>query len=127
MRLFWAVLLSFTIGAIAMWFYCRREEKVEDERMREVVKEIRDNLQTGITTYLRDSIPVQMDRIAEKIRLETVITNYFKEKQDETELYTPSQLDSAILAWYPIALGRYRSERTIGPNGRAEESDPVNK
>lgn len=110
-----------------MWFYCRREEKVEDERMREVVKEIRDNLQTGITTYLRDSIPVQMDRIAEKIRLETVITNYFKEKQDETELYTPSQLDSAILAWYPIALGRYRSERTIGPNGRAEESDPVNK
>jgi len=110
-----------------MRYWYNREKPKEDERMREIVKEMRDSLQISVTSYLRDSIPVQMTRQAELLRLETVINNYYKEQLDETTLYTPSQLDSALLSRFAIDLGRYQSERTPRSNGRSKEGDFIDK
>lgn len=99
-----------------MYFWQNRVKPKTDTDMREVVKEIRDSLQTGVTNFLRDSVPVYMAQEVERQRKETIINNFYREKLNETELYTPSQLDSAVLDRFGIDLTIYRSERTSRPD-----------
>ena len=98
-----------------MYFWQKKVEPKTDTDMREVVKEIRDSLQTGVTNFLRDSVPVYMAQEVERQRKETIINNFYRDKQNETVLYTTTQLDSALLSRYAIDRERYLSERTYDP------------